>query len=107
MKYRVLLTHEARKDLLDIHSYVADADDATKADALLDNLERVCARLSYLPQKGHVPPELRRIGVELYREIHYKPYRILYEVEGDAVYVHAILDGRRDMQPLLERRLLR
>jgi prevent-host-death family protein len=34
-------------------------------------------------------------------------YRILYEVQEQAVFVHAILDGRRDLRDLLERRLLR
>jgi len=107
MKYRVYLTEEARKDLFDIHFYVAANDDPDKADALLGNLERTCHKLAYLPLKGHVPPELRRIGVEAYREIHWKPYRIVYEVVGSSVFVHAILDGRRDLQSLLEWRLLR
>lgn len=107
MRYRVYLTDEAQKDLLDIHTYVSSHDDASKADTLLDHLEQTCSKLSYLPLKGHIPPELKRIGVELYRETQYKPYRILYEVVRDAVYVHAVLDGRRDLQSLLERRLLR
>ena len=107
MRYRVHLTDEAEKDLVDIDAYVSEHDDPTKADTLLESLEQTCEKLSYLPLKGHVPPELKRIGVELYREIHYKPYRIVYEVSGDLVYVHAVLDGRRDLQSLLERRLLR
>jgi len=36
----------------------------------------------------------------------FKPYRIIYRVMDKTVYVLLIVDGRRDMQPLLERRLL-
>jgi toxin ParE1/3/4 len=35
-----------------------------------------------------------------------KPYRILYRVIGNKVYVLLIADGRRDVQTLLQRRLL-
>ena len=37
----------------------------------------------------------------------FKPYRIIYRVMGDGVYVLVIADGRRDMRALLQRRLLR
>ncbi len=54
-----------------------------------------------------MPPELERVGVSRYREVHYKRYRIIYEVLGKTVYVHCVFDGRRDLQAVLERRLLR
>jgi toxin ParE1/3/4 len=52
-------------------------------------------------------PELREIGVTEYREVVRKPYRIVYFTVGRQVYVVAILDGRRDLEDLLARRLLR
>jgi len=41
------------------------------------------------------------------REIHVKVYRIMYQITGDDIFVHCILDGRRDIQDLLQKRLLR
>ena len=61
-----------------------------------------------LPNPAY-PGLLRRIAwqqVSRYREIFFKPYRIIYRVMGDNVYVLVIADGRRDMQALLLRRLL-
>jgi toxin ParE1/3/4 len=49
---------------------------------------------------------LLALGIRDYRETFFKPYRIIYRVEGKRVYVYLIADGRRDMQSLLERRLL-
>ena len=46
------------------------------------------------------------LGIREYREVFFKPYRIIYRVMGDGVYVLVIADGRRDMRALLERRLL-
>ena len=41
-----------------------------------------------------------------YREIFFKPYRIIYRIQAKRVYVYLIVDGRRDMRTLLSRRLL-
>ena len=106
-QYRVRLANEAEQDLIDIYRYVATHDSVEAADYLLDELETLCSKLSSLPQRGHVPPELERVAVTAYREVHFKPYRVVYEIIGREVFVHCVLDGRRDMQSLLERRLLR
>lgn len=46
------------------------------------------------------------MGIRDYREIFFKPYRIIYRVIDAIVYVFLVADGRRDMQALLQRRLL-
>lgn len=107
MSAEIRLSAEAEEDLLEIWAYVADHDSIERADDLLDNLEAICDSLPAAPRKGHVPKELRRIGLFEYLEIHCKPYRILYETNGKSVLIHAILDGRRDMETLLYRRLVR
>lgn len=106
-RYRVRLAQDAEQDLIDIYRYIAIHDSAEKAAYLLDQLESLCSRLTELPERGHVPPELDRIGVTNYREVHFKPYRVIYEVIKQDVFIHCIIDGRRDMQSLLERRLIR
>jgi len=106
-QYRVRLADVAVQDLIDIYRYVATYDSVEAADHLLDELESLCSKLSSSPKRGHIPPELERVAVTAYREVHFKPYRVVYEVIGKEVFVHCVLDGRRDMQSLLERRLLR
>ena len=107
MRYKVRIIDDAEQDLIEVFSYIASHDSVEKAAYVLDKLESLCLGLAELPLRGHVPPELDRIGVTTYREVHFKPYRVIYEVIGQEVYVHCVLDGRRDMQSLLERRLLR
>jgi toxin ParE1/3/4 len=105
--YEVLLADDAQNDLLEIYRYVAFNDSLEKADQLLDKLEELVQALDSLPTRGHLPPELARIGVTDYREVHFKPYRVIYRIEGQRVFVYCVLDGRRDLQSLLEQRLLR
>ncbi len=106
-KYDVYFIADAEDDLYEIYAYVAKHDSIAKADSLLDKLEATCNKLSTLPDRGHLPPELERIGIFDCREIHYKPYRIIYQVIEANVYIHCILDGRRDLAQLLQERLIR
>lgn len=107
MNFQVLLVQEAEDDLFEIYKYILDNDSATSADYVILKIEEVCLSLGELPQRGHIPPELDRISISNFLELHFKPYRIIYEIEGKKVFIHCILDGRRDLQDLLERRLLR
>ena len=106
-RYRVRIAEEAELDLIDIYSYVASHDSVEKAAFVLDQLEPLCSSLAELPLRGHIPAELDRIGLTHYREVHFKPYRVIYEIIGQDVFFHCVVDGRRDLQSLLERRLIR
>jgi toxin ParE1/3/4 len=106
-RYRIRLVDDAEQDLFDIYRYIATHDSVDKAIYVLDQLESRCLGLIELPGRGHVPPELDRVGITNYREIHFKPYRVIYEVIKQNVFIHCVIDGRRDMQSLLERRLVR
>src|SRR5690554_3058470 len=107
MIYQVMLTRDAAFDLEELHRYIGQHDLPEKADYVLDQLEEALISLSSNPQRGVWPKELVAIGLREYREIYFKPYRIIYRVMNDKVYVMLIADGRRDMQSLLQRRLLR
>jgi toxin ParE1/3/4 len=86
---------------------VAQYGSIENADRLLDKIEETIIKLSTIPTRGHIPPELERIGVLEFREVFFKPYRIIYQVIKSNVYVHCVLDGRRDLQDLLQQRVLR
>jgi toxin ParE1/3/4 len=107
VKFTVTVTAEAERDLYEIYRYVATYDAPAKADRLLNNLEKTVAGLETVPRRGHVPPELERLGVREYREVFYKPYRVIYRIAGDMVSVYCVLDGRRDLPDLLQERMLR
>jgi len=107
MTYQVQIVQQAEDDLLDIYKYVLAKDGQSRAGQLVDKIQNACRKLATHPRIGHIPPELDRIGVFDFLEIHYKPYRIIYQIEGRRVFIHCILDGSRDMQELLERRMIR
>lgn len=106
MSLPVIVLREAERDLEGIVDFIADHDSAENARHLLRSLNDVIRRLANLPSRGSISKELRALGLDQFREAHHKPYRIIYRVREDAVIVHCIIDGRRDMQSLLQQRLL-
>lgn len=107
MNFPVEIVAEAEDDILEIHNYVTANDSPESADSILFGLEEAILSLGKFPERGHVPPELRSVGILDYREIHFGPYRIIYQIIEKRVFVHCTLDGRRDLQELLEHRILR
>ena len=106
MSFLVQLTDDAVRDLEEICDYIERQDAPGRADYVLEQIAKAFQSLSEYPQRGNYPKELLDIGIREYREIFFKPYRIIYQVMGNNVYVLVIADGRRDMQTLLQRRLL-
>jgi toxin ParE1/3/4 len=107
MSYQVFLTDDAAYDLEELYDYIEFHDATDKADYVLNKIEEAFLSLSENPVRGAFPEELLAVGLREYREIYFKPYRIIYRVISDNVYVMVVADGRRDMQTLLQRRLLK
>lgn len=105
MRYKVLLTADAERDLDELYDYIAGHDTPGNAAHVLDRIEEALGRLSAFPERGAYPKELLALGIREYRQTFFKPYRMIYRVHGERVYVYLIADGRRDMQTLLARRL--
>ena len=106
MSFTVFLTDDVARDVAELYDYLALHDAPQKADYVLKQIERAFSRLSEFPDRGTHPEELLGLGIREYREVFFKPYRIIYRVLDKNVYVLLISDGRRDMQTLLQRRLL-
>ena len=106
MSFEVLLTEGAARDLEDIFDGIARRDDPGNATYVLDRIEAVFTGLSEFPERGAHPRELLELGIRKYREVFFKPFRIIYRVSDAKVFVLLVADGRRDMRALLQRRLL-
>ena len=106
MAYDVKLTDDAAQDLDELFEFIARSDSRQSAEHVLARVDAVFSSLAAYSQRGTFPPELATLGIRDYREVFFKPYRVIYRPLGKIVFVYLIADGRRDMQTLLKRRLL-
>jgi toxin ParE1/3/4 len=108
MGYRVELSAAAERDLDEILQFIAENDLPERALHVLDAIEAAIDDLGTEPNRGSYPKELAALGIRDFREVFFKPYRIIYRMieTEQVVRVFLIADGRRSLQRLLERRLL-
>ena len=106
MRYEVLITQGAERDLEEIYDHIAEFDSPEKAEYVLSRLLEAAERLATFPDRGPHPKELQALGIREYRQTFFKPYRLIYRVIGKQVFIYLIADGRREMQSLLAGRLL-
>ncbi len=105
-RFEVLITEGAEQDLEALFDYIAEHDCRANAEYVLDELMVVVDSLRTHPERGAYPKELSALGMREYRQLHFKPYRVIYRISGQRGYIYLIADGRRDMVSLLSRRLL-
>ncbi|HKT16371.1 MAG TPA: type II toxin-antitoxin system RelE/ParE family toxin [Allosphingosinicella sp.] len=106
-RFDVELTQGAEDDLEAIYDYLAQNRSIDDAEAFLEVFLEKIDTLERLPLRGGIPKELDTLGIREFRQVLLGPYRLIYRVAAGKVFILVIADGRRDMQALLERRLLR
>lgn len=105
-KFGVHWSSTAHADLIQVLEFLAEASPGA-ARRLLTMVETRTRQLATLLRRGRSVPELALVQVHEYRELVVPPYRLIYRISGDAVYVMAFLDARRNLEDLLLDRLVR
>jgi toxin ParE1/3/4 len=103
MACEVSLTKDAERDLEEIYFYIPEQDSRASADHVIDRLIRATDALKTTPDRGSYVDELRSLGISEYRQVFFKPYRLIYRGHAKRVAVYVVADGRRDMGSLLMR----
>ncbi len=94
---RVRWTDRALAHVREIENYIA-ADSPASGEKMVASIFQAIDRLRRFPQSGRSAGEWNR---RPYREIIEPPYRILYEIQGDTVFILAVVHGRRDVAQLI------
>jgi addiction module RelE/StbE family toxin len=105
-RFRVIWTESAAKDLEEIVAFIS-VDSPSKARGVLQRIRKRAQILRSLPNRGRYLPELLESGLRSWRELVIDPYRLIYRIEGNKVFVNAVLDGRRDLRDTLLNILMR
>ena len=104
--YKVKWTSNAKEDLLNIVGYIKK-DSLNAAKKVYGQIKESAQSSNFFPLRGRVIPELQKEGITIYRELTAQPWRIMYKIENDTVYIMAIFDSRQNVEELLLQKLLR
>lgn len=106
MTFDVIWLESAERDLDDIADYIATHDSLSNAKYVIEKLLAATASLASHPEAGTRVKELEDVASREYRQVFFKPYRVIYRIMGKKVFIYFVADERRDMQALLMRRIL-
>jgi toxin ParE1/3/4 len=104
-KYKVIWTNVAENDLREIIEYIS-IDSPGNALNIFQRLKEKTSNLYILPEKGRIVPELKVQGMLQYREWIIQPWRIIYRIAEQKVYVLSVIDSRRNVEDILLSRLV-
>ena len=102
--YKINWANVAENDLIEIIEYIA-IDSPANALKILQTIKKMASNLYSLPERGRVVPELQDQAILIYREIVIPPWRIIYRISENDVYVLTVLDARRNVEDILLKRL--
>jgi len=102
--YKINWANVAENDLIEIIEYIS-IDSPPNALKILQQINKMVSSLYSLPERGRVVPELQDQGILTYREIVIPPWRIIYRISDNDVYVLTVLDARRNVEDILLKRL--
>jgi toxin ParE1/3/4 len=102
---KVVFVQAARADLRDLRRYIVAKFSGQTWLETRRAIEGAVAQIEAFPLKGHVPPELRDLGLTDTYQIICGLNRIVYQIDGKVIYLHLIVDTRRDLKAVLAQRL--
>ncbi len=98
MKYRVLVTNEALRQIEETYRWIANKAPRA-ATRWFDKLINTIETLETIPQRCPLSPEGQELGIELRQLLYGKRhgvYRMLFVIQGRTVTVLHILHGSRE-----------
>jgi len=104
--YKIQWTSNAKEDLLNVVDYIKK-DSLSAARKVYGQIKEKAQSSNFFPLRGRIVPELLKEGITIYRELTAQPWRMMYKIENDTVYIMAIFDSRQNVEELLLQKLLR
>lgn len=104
---KIVILASAELDLQDLRAYIVKDFSAATWQKTFKQIRASIRNLAKFPLLGSVPDELQTLNLTQYRQVLSGQNRIIYEVRQDTIYVHLVVDTRRDLLSFLLRRLVR
>jgi plasmid stabilization system protein ParE len=95
VRLQIIVSAEARADLLGLERYISDRDGRLRAELILGRIEETIRMLAFMPGSGRPRRYLNR-GTRVFP---LSPWLIVYTTlpDLDGIRVIRVIDGRRDL----------
>ena len=104
-RYEIIWTNVAENDLINIIEYIS-VDSPQNALEILEKIRQKASSLYTLPERGRIVPELQGQGIFQYRELVIPPWRLMYRIADQKIFVMSVIDSRQNVEDDLLNRLI-
>ena len=104
-KYNIKCASPALDDLDEIIEYISKTN-LTYSIKVMDKIYEQVSKLDMYPERYRIVPELEKYGYLIYRQLIVDYWKVIYKIEGNIVYIMLIIDGRRNIEDIILKKLL-
>jgi len=106
MKYEIIWSKDAGDELVDIISYIKYNTGNITAKKINDKIMNEVERISENPEGRRIAPLLREFGINHIHQFNISPWIIYYKLENNKMEIISIIDGRRNLEEILYKKIM-
>ena len=95
----------ALDDLDEIIEYISKTNSAY-AIKVMDTVYEQVNKLNMFPERCRIVPELEKYGYLIYRQLIVDYWKVIFKIEEDIVYIMLVIDGRRNIEDIILKKIL-
>jgi toxin ParE1/3/4 len=106
MKYKIFWSKDAGEEFTEILSWYKYTVGKNSAEKIYAKISSQIRKLKDMPGIGKQVQSLKDIGINDYRQIAQEHWVIYYRVEGQSIYIVSVIDGRRNLEEILYKKII-
>ena len=106
MKPEILWSKDAGEELIEIISYIKNNTGKMTAEKIYKKITDEVKRASENASGRRISPLLKEFGIMDIHQLNINPWIIYYRVEKNIMKIISIIDGRRNLEEILYRKVL-
>ena len=103
--YTIKWVSPALKDLDEIIEYISKKN-LIYSEKVMDKIYEQVGKLDLNPERCGIVPELEKYGYLIYRQLIVDYWKIIFKIEGNIVYIMIVIDGRRNLEDIILKKIL-
>jgi len=106
MRYEIIWSKDAGDELAEIISYIKYNTGKMTAEKIYTKIMNKIKQISENPEGRRIVPLLREFGINYIHQININPWILFYKVGNKKMEIISIIDGRRNLEEILYRKML-
>jgi toxin ParE1/3/4 len=106
MKCDIIWSEDAGDELFEILKYIKDNTGKITAEKIYSKIMHEVKRVSENAEGRRIVPLLKELGINDIHQFNVNPWILFYKVENKKMEIISIIDGRRNLEEILYKKLL-